>query len=60
MRPIAAASVESSSAVEYVVAHELAHVGEPHHNDRFWARVERVLPDYAARKLWLVENGARF
>ena len=46
--------------VEYVVVHELVHLVEPHHGTEFWRRVERVIPDYAARKRWLAENGNRF
>jgi predicted metal-dependent hydrolase len=44
--------------VEYVVVHELVHLHEPHHSKGFWQRMERVLPDYAARKAWLAEHGA--
>lgn len=43
--------------VEYLVIHELAHIHEPHHTPAFWQRMERVLPDYAAREQWLAENG---
>lgn len=31
--------------VDYVVAHELAHIRELNHSPRFWAEVERVYPD---------------
>jgi predicted metal-dependent hydrolase len=41
---------------EYIVVHELAHLHEPHHTPAFWTRVERALPDFAARKQWLAEN----
>jgi predicted metal-dependent hydrolase len=44
-------------AIEYVVVHELSHLLEPHHTPAFWARVERALPDFAARKRWLAEHG---
>lgn len=44
--------------VEYVVVHELVHLLEPHHTPAFWARVERVLPDFDARKQWLATAGA--
>lgn len=44
-------------AVEYVVVHELVHLLEPHHTPVFWARVERAMPDYAARKQWLAARG---
>ena len=43
--------------VEYVVAHELVHLLEPHHTPAFWARLERAMPDCAARKQWLAEHG---
>jgi predicted metal-dependent hydrolase len=42
---------------EYVVVHELAHLHEPHHTQRFWRRVERAMPDFELRKAWLAENG---
>jgi predicted metal-dependent hydrolase len=40
----------SPPVIEYVVVHELAHLVEPHHTAAFWRRVERALPDFAARK----------
>ena len=36
--------------VEYVVAHELVHLREPHHTPRFWRLLGRVLPDYGQRR----------
>lgn len=42
--------------VEYVVAHELVHLLEAHHTPAFWTRLERVMPDFAARKQWLAEH----
>ena len=46
--------------VEYVVAHELAHLEEPTHTPEFWHRVERAMPDYAERKSWLADHGAEY
>ena len=48
------------SVVEYVIVHELVHLLEPNHTPEFWTRVERVLPDYEKRKVWLAEHGARY
>lgn len=44
--------------VDYVVVHELTHLVEAHHTPQFWSRVERAMPDFAARKQWLLENAA--
>lgn len=42
---------------EYVVAHELVHLYEAHHNSEFWRRLERAMPDFGMRKEWLGANG---
>ena len=41
------------AAVDYVVVHELCHCIEHNHSKKFWALVERVLPDYKARRQML-------
>jgi len=38
------------SSIDYVVAHELAHLKEMNHGPRFWATVATVLPDYEAAR----------
>ena len=43
--------------IDYVVVHELAHRKQMNHSPLFWAEVEKVLPDYKARRAWLKENG---
>ena len=44
------------AAREYVVVHELAHLVEMNHSKRFYAIIERYLPDYKERKK-LLKNG---
>lgn len=36
--------------VDYVIAHELGHLVEPHHNPAFWQILDRALPDWKQRK----------
>ncbi|TCP39965.1 M48 family metallopeptidase [Rhodovulum marinum] len=44
--------------LDYVAAHEVAHLAEMNHSPAFWAVVERLMPDYAAPRSWLRANGA--
>lgn len=39
-----------NEAIDYVVVHELAHMVEMNHSKRFWAVVEKYMPDYKARQ----------
>jgi predicted metal-dependent hydrolase len=43
---------------EYVVVHELCHLLQPNHSERFWRQVERCLPGYDAPRAWLRKNGS--
>lgn len=48
----------SPSLVDYVLAHELAHLREAHHGPAFWQLLARVMPDYDERKRELARRGA--
>lgn len=39
--------------LDYVAAHEVAHLREMNHGPRFWALVERSMPAYHSAKHWL-------
>ena len=43
--------------LDYVAAHEVAHLAEMNHGPRFWAHVERLLPTMKEDKLWLQVYG---
>lgn len=45
------------SLVDYVLAHELAHLREPHHGPAFWRLLSRAMPDCEQRKSALAEAG---
>ena len=47
-----------AAVLDYVVAHEVAHLVELNHSPRFWAVVKLVCPDYAGPRDWLRRNGA--
>jgi hypothetical protein len=46
------------AVLDYVAAHEVAHLEEMSHAPRFWAVVERLRPDWRDQRAWLRRNGA--
>ncbi len=45
------------SVLDYVAAHEVAHLVQMNHSPDFWAIVERLYPDHVAARDWLRTNG---
>ncbi|HEY8253197.1 MAG TPA: SprT family zinc-dependent metalloprotease [Rhizomicrobium sp.] len=43
--------------LDYVVAHEIAHLKEMNHSPRFWAHVRALVPDLDAPQVWLKVHG---
>ncbi|SDY19754.1 M48 family metallopeptidase [Citreimonas salinaria] len=44
--------------LDYVAAHEVAHLAQMNHSPAFWAVVERLYGDWRAPRRWLHDNGA--
>jgi predicted metal-dependent hydrolase len=47
------------SVLDYVVAHESAHLRYLSHGPRFWSLVRRLDPDYEDARSWLTHEGAQ-
>jgi predicted metal-dependent hydrolase len=45
--------------LDYVIAHEVAHLVEMNHGPRFWRLVERLYPDSVRPRDWLRRHGTR-
>jgi predicted metal-dependent hydrolase len=43
---------------DYVIVHELAHLTEMNHSDRFWNLVEKAMPGYKDQEKWLKDYGS--
>lgn len=46
------------TVIDYVVVHELCHLRHRDHSAAFWNEVDKVLPDWRARRDWLRVRGA--
>ena len=47
-----------SHVLDYLAAHEVAHLVEMNHSPRFWRLVQRLCPDHDRAKAWLDAHGA--
>lgn len=52
-------SLVPGEVLDYVIVHELCHRREMNHSPRFWAEVEKFIPDYKTRRAWLREHGSK-
>ncbi len=43
--------------LDYVAAHEVAHLVEMNHSSAFWGQLARLMPGYAAPRKWLRDEG---
>jgi predicted metal-dependent hydrolase len=51
--------VQSPESVrDYIIYHELAHLWEMNHSDRFWARVGEICPGWREAERWIKRNGS--
>jgi predicted metal-dependent hydrolase len=44
--------------IDYLIVHELCHLIHANHSSRFWAEVERVLPEYKEGRKFLKDHGS--
>lgn len=45
--------------LNYVAAHEVAHLSELNHSDKFWSIVEELDPDWRQSRNWLRDHGQK-
>ena len=46
-----------AEVLDYVAAHEIAHLAEMNHSPAFWSVVRRLMPDYDRHRAWLKRHG---
>jgi predicted metal-dependent hydrolase len=45
------------AVLDYVAAHEVAHLAEMNHGPRFWALVRQICPEFSRHRAWLKRDG---
>ncbi len=50
--------MEPPYVIDYLAAHEVAHLAEMNHSPKFWTLCERLCPQTLEAKHWLKRNGA--
>ncbi len=46
------------NVIDYVIVHEMCHLKYMNHSKKFWAEVEKYIPDYGEKRKWLRDNRA--
>lgn len=46
------------TVLDYVAAHEVAHLRHMDHSDKFWAATRFLMPDYDLHRTWLRQHGS--
>lgn len=46
-----------TSIIDYVIVHEIVHLKEHTHNEKFWKELSKFMPNYLEKKEWLRLNG---
>jgi len=44
------------SIIDYIIVHELCHLVQKNHSNKYWKEVKRILPDYEKSRAWLRKN----
>jgi predicted metal-dependent hydrolase len=44
--------------MEYLIIHELSHIGMMNHSKTFWAKVTKAMPNYKESENWLKKHGS--
>jgi len=47
------------AVLDYLAAHEVAHLVEMNHSPAYWRVVDRLFPAHRAARAWLKREGAR-
>lgn len=47
-----------SQVLDYVAAHEVSHLLEMNHSERFWGHVAHCMPDFDIQRKWLKNEGS--
>ena len=45
------------NVLDYVAAHEVAHLAHMNHSDQYWAHLAEIFPDFKVAEIWLKKNG---